>query len=536
MDANFYYENIKITKAENNGTPVLLAKIAKPKVPVNGTLRSAMIEAAKNISACNAHEPVALLLDYSYESILTLLSFKYAGVSFVPYVLEFTKLRELKNPNDALIRFVKTHTNLDIKSIAFDFSNPEHLDGLEKLRGATDSNNPEELFKIWAAGNIKEPLVLPGRFVSPLHTVNGSPMGWDLPNAADFALYNFLKTFGGVPSFLTSSPEVIEHQTKLLNNRCLRDLYEIQSRQLKLKNSTYRKQIAIEFGFTEVSNYSEPVKFESSYKSAIRLYERDVKEDIACVFNRMRSHKSPLLLVTDMSSDLAPLSDDERSQDTYLKLIEESESLRVTGAALEISKNEKGSCLALFPILGSVHNFRGDLKSIDSFVRTLEYFKNQNNNYSRTDLYKNSEVQELVKFFNESIEFYFKKMGYLYDHFEIVQCWANKAEFGQIHHQHNHPNSMISGVFYVTESTGGATNFSMKTARDLVPQFTDSTPWNDLSVQFLPTPGQLILFPSWMDHYVKSHRDRNKERYTIAFNATIRGELGDLPSGTWLKI
>jgi hypothetical protein len=42
----------------------------------------------------------------------------------------------------------------------------------------------------------------------------------------------------------------------------------------------------------------------------------------------------------------------------------------------------------------------------------------------------------------------------------ITQVWTNKSNYGEFHHKHMHPNSLVSGIFYLNDfEKGGDTKF-----------------------------------------------------------------------------
>ncbi|MET1027552.1 MAG: 2OG-Fe(II) oxygenase family protein [Dongiaceae bacterium] len=95
--------------------------------------------------------------------------------------------------------------------------------------------------------------------------------------------------------------------------------------------------------------------------------------------------------------------------------------------------------------------------------------------------------------------------------------WANVSRHGDYNKPHSHPGVVWSGVFYV--SLGD---------RDPEPrdngciEFIDPRPGNIFATKFRidPKPGQLLLFPSWLYHYVNPFRGGG-ERISVAFNTNV---------------
>ena len=45
--------------------------------------------------------------------------------------------------------------------------------------------------------------------------------------------------------------------------------------------------------------------------------------------------------------------------------------------------------------------------------------------------------------------------------------------------------------------------------------------YNSALYNFIPKEGQLLLFPSWVEHFVKPNLNKTQERISIAFNIGV---------------
>jgi uncharacterized protein (TIGR02466 family) len=106
----------------------------------------------------------------------------------------------------------------------------------------------------------------------------------------------------------------------------------------------------------------------------------------------------------------------------------------------------------------------------------------------------------------------------------IKEMWVNVLETGGRQSMHNHANSFISGVVYLTAThpdsrtvfmkAPGGTDFSFKNDH----QGSTSGPYNsDKWISPAPQPGDLVLFPSYLMHAVPPNPGAT--RITLAFNA-----------------
>jgi uncharacterized protein (TIGR02466 family) len=118
----------------------------------------------------------------------------------------------------------------------------------------------------------------------------------------------------------------------------------------------------------------------------------------------------------------------------------------------------------------------------------------------------------------------------------ITQSWANYTEPNQWHHKHSHPNSFISGVFYVNAIKN---EDMIKFYKDLpfIYQINHNQPnnYNSGDVAILIESGDLVLFPSNFQHNVPPTTSK-ETRISISFNTFIRGNLGDEDSSTALYL
>ena len=105
----------------------------------------------------------------------------------------------------------------------------------------------------------------------------------------------------------------------------------------------------------------------------------------------------------------------------------------------------------------------------------------------------------------------------------ITGCWANVNPPGLPHNAHNHPNNLLSGVYYV-QTGAGADAITFLDPRpqvlQVLPRFTQQTSLNASELNVPALEGRLVLFPGWLVHAVPSNRG-NQERISIAFNLTF---------------
>jgi len=121
----------------------------------------------------------------------------------------------------------------------------------------------------------------------------------------------------------------------------------------------------------------------------------------------------------------------------------------------------------------------------------------------------------------------------------ITQAWLNKNKPQEFHSQHLHPNSYLSGVFYINCLPNDGINFTNRTLgnyNSIKFPLKKITDWNTEGAMINIKEGDLILFPSWMPHYVGVNETKDEERISLSFNTFPIGELGNKIQRTHLKL
>lgn len=125
-------------------------------------------------------------------------------------------------------------------------------------------------------------------------------------------------------------------------------------------------------------------------------------------------------------------------------------------------------------------------------------------------------------FINPSLE-YLKNFNKIYK-IELINFWINCNNKNDYNLLHNHPESNISGVYYIQAE---------KNSGRIVFQNGDLTKMNSINQHYFNDPNfysryffsikkfDLILFPSETFHYVEPSNS-NEERISVAFNLSLK--------------
>jgi len=111
----------------------------------------------------------------------------------------------------------------------------------------------------------------------------------------------------------------------------------------------------------------------------------------------------------------------------------------------------------------------------------------------------------------------------------ITQSWLNYTETNQYHHQHAHPNSVVSGVLYFdSDVKNDKILFTHPMPYQQIAPETDNTKfnlWNSKTWFFPVETGNLFMFPSSTVHQVETKQGTNT-RISLAFNTFYKGSVG----------
>jgi uncharacterized protein (TIGR02466 family) len=103
----------------------------------------------------------------------------------------------------------------------------------------------------------------------------------------------------------------------------------------------------------------------------------------------------------------------------------------------------------------------------------------------------------------------------------MTDCWVNVMPQGVNHSLHLHPNSVVSGTYYVVTPKGCAgLKFEDPRLSNLMaapPRKPDAKPGSQLFVTYPAKSGNVVLFESWLRHEVATNRVK-AERISISFN------------------
>jgi uncharacterized protein (TIGR02466 family) len=167
----------------------------------------------------------------------------------------------------------------------------------------------------------------------------------------------------------------------------------------------------------------------------------------------------------------------------------------------------------------------------------LDVYKNEGNTTSNDNYILNQKVfKDLKTDLDLRIKDYFDKVISPTNNITpyITQSWLNYTETNQYHHKHAHPNSIVSGVFYINcNDQFDKIKFFSENYKTIKLETKNWNLWNSESWWFPVKTGDIIMFPSSLTHMVETKQGDNT-RTSLAFNVFIKGTIGDNKSLTEL--
>lgn len=117
-----------------------------------------------------------------------------------------------------------------------------------------------------------------------------------------------------------------------------------------------------------------------------------------------------------------------------------------------------------------------------------------------------------------------------HDYSYILDPWINLHYQHGFNVQHNHPDSVLSGVYYISVPEGSGklaivdprpvASFSM--IQRYFNYCKDDFTWG--TITFTPQEGRLIMFPAWLPHHVEAS-DSPQTRISLPFNLVVKKKL-----------
>ena len=199
----------------------------------------------------------------------------------------------------------------------------------------------------------------------------------------------------------------------------------------------------------------------------------------------------------------------------------------------------KEELLQLFPTPLLIVPYEQPIDKELAYLKNISYRKQEANGNFRSDdsyLLRNEEFKDIKNFLKESVDRFTTNVLNTKQRLVITQCWANRNPKGSKHHEHVHPNSIISGVMYFQINEKLPPISFSKERQDGMKL--DPEKYNHINSETFMLPcksGELILFPSSLKHSVPINQGE-EDRISVSFNTFCIDAIGSEQSLTHLDI
>ncbi len=188
------------------------------------------------------------------------------------------------------------------------------------------------------------------------------------------------------------------------------------------------------------------------------------------------------------------------------------------------------------PPLMTAYYPHDDFDAVVNYIKGLQFRTNtrkcQDNSKSvDTFVLKNNILRNLNEFIEDCVKEYADKIFITDQKLHVTQSWVNRNQIGQEHHYHYHPNSVLSGVFFLQSSGKTVAPIKFLNTRNdafhLEFKKDNKQPFNEYtnsSYEYPSQPRVLVLFPSYIPHCVPMNT--GIDRYSLSFNTFPTGSFG----------
>jgi len=170
---------------------------------------------------------------------------------------------------------------------------------------------------------------------------------------------------------------------------------------------------------------------------------------------------------------------------------------------------------------------------------TLSYENAGNTTSLNRKILDEPQMQGISNFINMAVKYYVDNIIIPKNdvQFYITQSWFNYTKPNQYHHKHAHPNSIVSGVFYINaeKDVDRITLYKPDPYKRILIPAKEINLHNAESWWFPVETGKVVLFDSNVEHMVEDTKS-STTRISLAFNVFCKGNLGDMDSLTHLEI
>ena len=146
---------------------------------------------------------------------------------------------------------------------------------------------------------------------------------------------------------------------------------------------------------------------------------------------------------------------------------------------------------------------------------------------TNTHLHKMEEFSSVVNFLDDVMDLIARKWQINIESLYCSEMWGISSNPYHWHARHHHPNSWMSGIIFVSLPEGGEkTKFHDPRLVNEIIRF-DGTPnrINSPTFEANVETGDILIFPSWLQHSVHPSIYNQDQRIVVAFNYNVHAKI-----------
>ena len=174
--------------------------------------------------------------------------------------------------------------------------------------------------------------------------------------------------------------------------------------------------------------------------------------------------------------------------------------------------------------------YNSDTTSMKKYISDLWVNRDYDDRWQTrsANLHKQKEFKEFAELVISTSKDILNELKYDVEDVVITDMWATVLKSGENHPAHTHSNNFLSGTYYLHSDQGASIMFQdpRPAAGVILPRIKESTIATANLLTYDSKQNRAIIFPSWLPHYVKPNKSKNK-RISIAWNIQLKGQVGE---------
>jgi len=147
------------------------------------------------------------------------------------------------------------------------------------------------------------------------------------------------------------------------------------------------------------------------------------------------------------------------------------------------------------------------------------------------------EMQNIKAFIQSQLDDFATRIMSIDNKLFPTLSWVNRTPRGADHYRHRHVNSIMSGVFYLSDNPTAIEFYSDMSIVNQPLRFKpkEFNPFNTHINMIDVNKGTLVLFPSYLEHGV-GRNIQEHDRLSLSFNTWVTGSIGNLEESSYLNL